>query len=62
MYYFGDPEIEPDFLANVALLLRLSMFCPREYIPCTNLTIIERGARVPADAPTESDTSSPLDA
>ena len=43
VYYFGDPEIEPDFLANVALLLRLSMFCPREYIPCTNLTIIERG-------------------
>ena len=41
--YFSDPSIEADFLANAALCLRVAMYCPREYIPCTTLVIVERG-------------------
>jgi len=42
-YFEPLVEQEPEFLANVALGLCVSMYCPRENIPSINLTIIERG-------------------
>ena len=47
---FSNPAIEPDLLANVALCLDTHMFCPREHIPCNDLTVIERGMIVVNEA------------
>lgn len=41
--YLSSPDIERAFLSRAALALSSSIFCPREQVPCVDLTVVTSG-------------------